>query len=809
MKQLPKRAVSLLLVCLLVVSGFHGFGGPAARAQAAHTAAAARTASPESDTCGVFWGTPLSGYLFENQTLFYPLDTAGLTDRTGCRLELDCGYRNAAGDFISLGSGLAVPQYDTLTGTQIIGVFLDGAVLHAAAQDVWPEEDGRFSLLLAARVYADGVLCHETLAACELRRTYAEYRFCADETLLTDAVPMEFSFAAAYDLFVQSGCDDHRQDGPCADGVWETASFHAMEARVLVGDGSAVRLAPNVDGSAWILSVAPNFTGKIEILQTGTDRLDPTHTLRHTFVLTFVNEIWEVILLVDEPQLLPGQQRTVTACAERTVCDPQTGRQTADSSAAVVDFSCADARSGISFVYDNPLTVIADRTAAFGPVTVDAVLTVGGVTVAESSLTLEVTDSLYAFVSAELPPTMLPGQTVTVEPELHYFWLDDARTVQSRRLDTGYRTEYWLEAPIPGLTVNGAAVQSGDSFPPGTTFTYTHTAAESTGFFIDAYDTDGAYLNSCYCYTVTRSAPEGANRLSGNSRYETSFGIANEYKSLLGAEKFENIIVTSGENFPDALAGSYLAAVKNAPIIMARVKNGALLNGAELKAYINENLADGGTVYVLGGNTAIPYTLETELAGLPLTRLEGRSRYDTNLLILNEAGITGDTLLVCTGKDYADALSASATGLPILLVDGEGTLRAEQKEFIEQHDFSNIYILGGPVAVNESYDAALAELGGTVTRLAGASRRATSVLVAETFFTNPTAAVIAYSDNFPDGLCGGPLANALGAPVLLTKTAIPTEAITYAQQNGIVAGYVLGGSGLVSDDVALDIFGLR
>ena len=300
---------------------------------------------------------------------------------------------------------------------------------------------------------------------------------------------------------------------------------------------------------------------------------------------------------------------------------------------------------------------------------------------------------------------------------------------------------------------------------------------------------------------------DGAERIYGNSRYETSFGIANEYKSVLGVEKFGSIIVASGENFPDALAGSYLAAVKNAPIIMAKVKGGVLQNADKLKEYIEANLADGGTVYVLGGNTAIPYTLETELAGLPLTRLEGNSRYETNIEILNEAGITGDTLLVCTGKGYADALSASATGLPILLVDGEGSLKASQREFLEQHNFSNIYILGGPVAVNESYDAALAELGGTVTRLAGASRRATSVLVAETFFTNPTAAVIAYSDNFPDGLCGGPLANALGAPVLLTKTAIPTEAITYAQQNGIVAGYVLGGSALISDDVTCAILG--
>ena len=81
------------------------------------------------------------------------------------------------------------------------------------------------------------------------------------------------------------------------------------------------------------------------------------------------------------------------------------------------------------------------------------------------------------------------------------------------------------------------------------------------------------------------------------------------------------------------------------------------------------------------------------------------------------------------------------------------------------------------------------------------------MLVAETFFTAPDAAVVAYSKNFPDGLCGGPLANALGAPILLTETAAPTEAIHYARAVGITAGYVLGGSGLVSDDAVKAILG--
>ena len=41
-----------------------------------------------------------------------------------------------------------------------------------------------------------------------------------------------------------------------------------------------------------------------------------------------------------------------------------------------------------------------------------------------------------------------------------------------------------------------------------------------------------------------------------------------ELKEVLGVEKFETIIIASGANFADALAGSYLATVKSAPILL-------------------------------------------------------------------------------------------------------------------------------------------------------------------------------------------------------------------------------------------------
>ena len=259
------------------------------------------------------------------------------------------------------------------------------------------------------------------------------------------------------------------------------------------------------------------------------------------------------------------------------------------------------------------------------------------------------------------------------------------------------------------------------------------------------------------------------------------------------------MIVASGTGFADALAGSYLAAVKNAPILLVR---GANVN--DVKNYIKANLASGGTVYLLGGVNAVPQTMETGLDGFTVKRLGGADRYTTNLLILQEAGVGNKDIIVCTGLNFADSLSASATGLPILLV--KGGLTDSQKVFLASSSGKKI-IVGGTAAVSASVESQLKAYG-EVKRLAGNTRYDTSVLVAKEFFDAPTSAVLAYAKNFPDGLSGGPLAYVLNAPLILTDNNRPTAAVNYGTSLGIKSGFALGGSGLISDKVVKNIFSM-
>lgn len=282
---------------------------------------------------------------------------------------------------------------------------------------------------------------------------------------------------------------------------------------------------------------------------------------------------------------------------------------------------------------------------------------------------------------------------------------------------------------------------------------------------------------------------EGVARISGENRYETSLLIADALKQELGIDSFDAVVVASGTNFADALAGSYLANVKQAPILLAGG------NAENLKDYIRENLNPGGVVYLLGGTSSVPETYETRLAEYEVIRLSGENRYETNLKILEEAGAAGQEILVCSGTGFADSLSASAVKKPILLVGK--TLTADQKEFLESIG-GQFTIIGGVNSVSAAVEEALSSFG-TVERIGGDSRYETSVLVAERYFDAPAAAVVAGALNFPDGLCGGPLAGALNAPLILTAANNEAKAAAYVAEYGITRGIILGGSTMVSD----------
>ena len=293
-----------------------------------------------------------------------------------------------------------------------------------------------------------------------------------------------------------------------------------------------------------------------------------------------------------------------------------------------------------------------------------------------------------------------------------------------------------------------------------------------------------------------RAPLSGLLRVAGNDRFATSFAVADQMLYEMAEEKFDSVIVAYSHNFPDALTGSYLAAVKKAPILLYHDSM-----AADVLAYIQENLKAEGTVYVLGGTAVISDSFDADASalGFQVKRLAGDDRLGTNLAILEEAGVAADQeILVCTAFNYADSLSAACTKLPMLLVGKE--LTAEQKAFLEGHT-GKVTIIGGKGAVSEAIEAEL-----NAERICGESRYETSTEVAHRYFPAPNAVLMAYGNDYPDGLCGGSLAAVIDAPMILVSNDCYAYADEYTEN--VNGGYILGGATRITDEVAREVYDL-
>ena len=296
---------------------------------------------------------------------------------------------------------------------------------------------------------------------------------------------------------------------------------------------------------------------------------------------------------------------------------------------------------------------------------------------------------------------------------------------------------------------------------------------------------------------VDEALSDNVKRIAGDDRYHTSLRVGRELKKVMKGKDFNAVVVANGDNYADALSGAYLAKVKNAPLILVNENN-----MEQAKKFIYDHLSKRSRkwqaksqVYLLGGEKVVPEAMRTELEEyFDIKRIAGSDRFETNLKILKEADVRSGDLLVCSGVGYADSLAASASGKPIMLVDD--MLSDEQKKLIKSLDRGNVTIIGGYKSVNSNIESACKSLAPTI-RIYGEDRYKTSLAIAKHFFKNSKSAVFAYGDNFPDGLCGGVLAEKMNAPLLLINENNYDFAKQYVRENTMNKFVVLGGNRMI------------
>ena len=122
---------------------------------------------------------------------------------------------------------------------------------------------------------------------------------------------------------------------------------------------------------------------------------------------------------------------------------------------------------------------------------------------------------------------------------------------------------------------------------------------------------------------------------------------------------------------------------------------------------------------------------------------------------------------------------------------------------------ASIVILGGTGAVSSSVQTALkayttSKTAGSVSRLSGADRYATSAAISKASFPTPGVPVVYVASGlgFADALSAAPVAGSRNAPLLLVSTsAIPPAIATELTRLKPASIVILGGTGAVSSSV--------
>jgi putative cell wall-binding protein len=291
-------------------------------------------------------------------------------------------------------------------------------------------------------------------------------------------------------------------------------------------------------------------------------------------------------------------------------------------------------------------------------------------------------------------------------------------------------------------------------------------------------------------YAVPGSATITPARVFGADRQSTAVAASRNAFPTVGVAAA--VVLARADVFADALTGGPLAAAKHGPLLLT--SPGVL--DPVTSAEISRVLPVGGTVYLLGGTSALSDSVAAAVAALgdvPM-RVAGADRFSTAIAIAGALGNPG-TVFEASGLNFPDALSAVPAAVvdhgAILLTDGSSQAAASTA-YLTAHP-GDRFAIGGPAAWADPSAIAIA----------GADRYATSAAVARAFFPNTTAVSIASGENFPDALGGGPTAGAAGQPMLLLNNAgtiaEPIAAYLSTHAGQLRTAQVFGGTAAISD----------
>lgn len=284
----------------------------------------------------------------------------------------------------------------------------------------------------------------------------------------------------------------------------------------------------------------------------------------------------------------------------------------------------------------------------------------------------------------------------------------------------------------------------------------------------------------------------GKSRIGGITRVSTSTLL------LDNAANKSEVVLATGRNFPDGLVAGALAGASKSGVVLT-------MGTTAIEPETLSKLKSVGTskVTIVGGTGAVSSGVEDSLkaAGIQVVRIAGTDRYDTAFKVYDYMKASGKLKLnargepygvfVATGKDFPDALAASAVAAKI----GTAVILADTPEQVNRVAGIQPYAVGGQTS------RLMSNMGVSMSGwFDGKDRYDTAnKLVNWSVWKGGDTVMVAVGTNFADALAAGPLAASTGQLLVLAN---PSSAVLKVPA-GVKNLVFIGGEGANPDKYAV------
>lgn len=269
-------------------------------------------------------------------------------------------------------------------------------------------------------------------------------------------------------------------------------------------------------------------------------------------------------------------------------------------------------------------------------------------------------------------------------------------------------------------------------------------------------------LKSVLALTLTASMLSPLNvladkehRIAGQSRFDTAIELAKLTKS-------DTAVVMNYQKFPDAITATKVANA-NSPIYFTAKDR---MDSKTLYTILNSHKK----VVIVGGKNAVSKTVENQLLGLNVERVEGNDRYETNA-----KGLTNtEKLIIVSGEQFADALVTSSISKKlcsdVALTQKDNVPNGLKNYLKNNKNLKEIFIVGGKASVSPKVEKELkAYTKANINRISGYDRYETSERLAD--IIKNSKYTIVNGEQFADNLLASPFSQRENRSIILTKRA--------------------------------------